>query len=105
MRAVGYERDAVRIIPRKDDDPLIVPYREHVPPDVTAEIFWLKNRRPKLWRDHHEHIAGGTIVRKGAHEVRKELIDLIIENDLQDEIIGLLHAKRIEAAGIRPKEE
>ncbi len=23
----------------------------HVPPDVAAQIFWLKNRRPELWRD------------------------------------------------------
>lgn len=23
----------------------------HVQPDVTAQIFWLKNRRPDLWRD------------------------------------------------------
>ncbi len=23
----------------------------HVPPDVGAQIFWLKNRRPHLWRD------------------------------------------------------
>ena len=23
------------------------------PPDVTACIFWLKNRRPDLWRDAH----------------------------------------------------
>src|SRR5262249_33872210 len=23
------------------------------PPDVTACIFWLKNRRPDLWRDDH----------------------------------------------------
>ena len=23
----------------------------HYPPDVTAQIFWLKNRRPKDWRD------------------------------------------------------
>jgi hypothetical protein len=28
-----------------------VPYREHVPPDVTACIFWLKNRDPAHWRD------------------------------------------------------
>jgi hypothetical protein len=28
-----------------------VPYREHVPPDVTAQIFWLKNRDPAHWRD------------------------------------------------------
>lgn len=24
---------------------------EHVPPDVTAQIFWLKNRQPAQWRD------------------------------------------------------
>ena len=28
-----------------------VPYQEHVPPDVTACIFWLKNRDPARWRD------------------------------------------------------
>jgi len=27
---------------------------EHVPPDTTAAIFWLKNRRKELWRDRHE---------------------------------------------------
>jgi hypothetical protein len=26
-------------------------YVEHVPPDVTACIFWLKNRDPAHWRD------------------------------------------------------
>lgn len=25
-----------------------------VPPDVTAQIFWLKNRKPKQWRDRVE---------------------------------------------------
>jgi len=28
--------------------------RRHMPPDVTAQIFWLKNRRPDLWRDRRE---------------------------------------------------
>jgi hypothetical protein len=28
-----------------------LPYSIHVPPDVTAQIFWLKNRDPKRWRD------------------------------------------------------
>lgn len=30
---------------------LRVPTLKHVPPDTTAIIFWLKNRRPKKWRD------------------------------------------------------
>jgi hypothetical protein len=29
---------------------MIVPHIEHVPPDVTAGIFWLKNRDPQHWR-------------------------------------------------------
>ena len=36
------------------------PYVEHVPPSDVACIFWLKNRRPDLWRDTHqlEHTLG-----------------------------------------------
>lgn len=38
---------------------------EHVPPDVTAQIFWLKNRRKDDWRDRQqlEHTGkdGGAI--------------------------------------------
>jgi len=41
-----------------------VPYREHVPPDVTACIFWLKNRKPHEWRDvqQMEHVLGKYII-------------------------------------------
>ena len=28
--------------------------KKHIPPDVTAQIFWLKNRRPGRWRDKIE---------------------------------------------------
>lgn len=49
-RALGYTHDAVKIF-NADGAPLIVPYREHVAPDTTACIFWLKNRRPDEWRD------------------------------------------------------
>lgn len=27
---------------------------KHVPADTTAQIFWLKNRKPKQWRDKME---------------------------------------------------
>lgn len=31
-----------------------------VPPDTTAAIFWLKNRKPDEWRDKHEtELSGG----------------------------------------------
>jgi hypothetical protein len=50
-RAIGYTHDAVKIFKTADDTPLIVPYREHVPPDTNAAQFWLKNRQPDQWRD------------------------------------------------------
>lgn len=28
--------------------------------DVTAQIFWLKNRRPQVWRDKPEPTSNGT---------------------------------------------
>ncbi len=52
-KAVGYTFDAVKIFQDKGS-PVIVPYREHVAPDTTAAIFWLKNRRKESWRDRHE---------------------------------------------------
>lgn len=54
QRAVGYYYSAVKIFKIKDEPATIVRYLEHVPPDVTAQIFWLKNRLPKDWRDRHE---------------------------------------------------
>ena len=35
-----------------------------MPPDVTAQIFWLKNRDPKRWRDawQVEHVTGKYII-------------------------------------------
>ena len=48
-RAVGYNYEAVKIfMPANREKPVIVPYIEHVPPDVTAGIFWLKRTRSML---------------------------------------------------------
>jgi hypothetical protein len=52
-RATGYSHDAVKIM-QDEGIPVIVPYVEHLPPDTTACIFWLKNRKPKEWRDKIE---------------------------------------------------
>jgi hypothetical protein len=53
-RAVGYSFDAVKIVKNKGEEAVHIPYVEHVPPDTTAMIFWLKNRRKEQWRDRHE---------------------------------------------------
>lgn len=55
-RALGYTRQIER--PSKDGP---VMCSEEMPPDVTACIFWLKNRRPKEWREKQEHEHSGTL--------------------------------------------
>ena len=52
-RAVGYEYEAVKIFNHQGKE-LVVPYTERQHPDVTAAIFWLKNRRPEQWRANPE---------------------------------------------------
>lgn len=38
------------------NDGTLIPYQEetYIPGDTTAQIFWLKNRKPKAWRDRQE---------------------------------------------------
>ena len=57
-RAVGYTYDAVKIL-QNNGVPLIVPYKEHVPPDVAAGKFWLTNRNPEKWSDTSKHELSG----------------------------------------------
>jgi hypothetical protein len=41
-------------MPANREKPVYAKYIEHVPPDVTAGIFWLKNRDPQHWRDSQQ---------------------------------------------------
>lgn len=50
-KALGYSHDAVKIAINASGEVTQVPYVEHFPPDTTAAIFWLKNRKPEEWRD------------------------------------------------------
>ena len=55
QRAIGYEQDEVKIfMPANAAEPVYAPFRAKVAPDVTAAIFWLKNRRSQDWRDKRE---------------------------------------------------
>ena len=52
-RATGYERDDIDI--RVVDGAIVqTVVRKWHPPDTVACIFWLKNRRPDLWREKTE---------------------------------------------------
>lgn len=43
----------------------------YIPPDTTAQIFWLKNRRPDKWRDKQQEQTGAT-----DNELLQSLYDL-----------------------------
>ncbi len=59
-RAVGYEYEEVV----KEEGPKGVTVRtikKHIPPSEVAAFFWLKNRKPDVWRDkpsEHDHDGG-----------------------------------------------
>ncbi len=59
-RATGYEHSAVKIMAYEGQS-FEHEYVEKYPPDTTAAIFWLKNRRPDLWRDKTETEHSGNI--------------------------------------------
>lgn len=78
-RATGYEHNEVDI--RVVGGEIVqTPLRKHYPPDTTACIFWLKNRRPDEWRDRQELTGkdGAPLFEKPAEtmtddEIRREL--------------------------------
>lgn len=50
-KATGWSRPAVKIaIDKSTGKHVVVDYVEYLPPDTTAAIFWLKNRRKDDWR-------------------------------------------------------
>ena len=53
-RALGYEYEEVKMIATESGGKRVEKTRKQVLPDVTAQIFWLKNRKPKEWRDKQE---------------------------------------------------
>ncbi len=56
-RATGYECSEDKVTATGE----VVTVRKKFPPDVVAAIFWLKNRRPKEWRDKQEIEHTGTV--------------------------------------------
>ncbi len=95
QRAVGYTHDAVKIfMPANAAEPVYAPYREHLPPDPTSMIFWLKNRKPVEWRDRREISGpdGGPIQVSVSRFTGDEPVT--IENDEAAQLLGSNHAER-----------
>lgn len=53
------------------------PDGQHFPPNTTACIFWLKNRRPDEWREKFEHDHGLTASREKLQELLRAVEERI----------------------------
>lgn len=60
-RALGYEYEEVRVEEEYGTITKRVTTKKVVLPDTTAQIFWLKNRRPDRWRDKHDMDLSGEV--------------------------------------------
>ena len=63
-RALGYSYEEKKVEVSEEGTKVTKTIKEVVP-DTTAQIFWLKNRRPEQWRDKQD------IEHSGAVNVRK----------------------------------
>ncbi|MFW5901250.1 MAG: helix-turn-helix domain-containing protein [bacterium] len=80
-RALGYEyeeekREIAEIDPESGETRLITTEikKKQVKPDTTAQIFWLKNRKPDVWRDTKDIKHSGDVE-----------IEVIVEDEDEDE--------------------
>lgn len=76
-RAMGYshEETDIRVV---DGAVVMTPMVKHYPPDTTAAIFWLKNRKPQEWRDKREtELSGGINVSSMSdEEIERRIAEL-----------------------------
>lgn len=66
-RATGYDYEEERKVIEYDKDGNVKPvrvekFKKHAPPDVVAQIFWLKNRQRDNWCDHPDMQNQGDVI-------------------------------------------
>lgn len=70
-RAIGYSCKVEKIL-NDGGERTIVSYVKHYPPDVSAAIFWLTNRRPDKWKQRDSRSADSGV---DLAELVREAID------------------------------
>ena len=63
QRALGYEYTETtrEYVPELEEMHVTKEVTKQVAPDTTAQIFWLKNRKPQEWRDKRDVDLSGSI--------------------------------------------
>lgn len=66
--AIGYMYEEETVTNAGD----VVTTRKYAKPNTTAQIFWLKNRKPEMWRDKQEQDVNmaGTVVFLNEDEIQ-----------------------------------
>ena len=94
-RACGYRTREVTY--KADNNGELVPVsaiEKDVPPDTTAQIYWLKNRRPDLWRDrwktaeNADSAGGGVVVLPEVVAEAQEAFDTAVSDAKKDSSTG-----------------
>jgi len=82
-RAVGYKEEYKKQIISQGE---VVEFMEvnHMPPDTTAAIFWLKNRQPENWRDKTE-VEVNDLRKKSDEELEARLAELRAKQETKEE--------------------
>ena len=77
-RALGYRYDEITF----ENGQEVKRIRKEVQPDTTAQIFWLKNRKPVEWRDKQqiEHSGGMDVNHNPFQELTSEELRKLIDN-------------------------
>lgn len=68
-KALGYKTTEMRMT----KEGALVEVEKEVPGDVTAQIFWLKNRKPDKWKDKRDQDEGN----KESNELLERLVDAV----------------------------
>lgn len=68
-RALGYKYEEVT----KEDGVITKVVTKEVQPDTTAQIFWLKNRKPDVWRDKQQIEHSGEIKSEKLNDILSQI--------------------------------
>lgn len=76
-RATGYTYRSEKVF-QYEGQIIRAPILEHVPPDTTAAIFWLKNRDRDKWQDVNKIDMTASITANGDYDPRKLAMAMMV---------------------------